>query len=87
LYGRQSQKGIVELRHQDWSLQLDTDEARQVALQILECAEAADQDGFLMSFTIEALNLTEAQGADLLTAYRKWRIAQLAKRLAKEANT
>lgn len=50
LFGAASRKGLVEPRDQDWSLWLDTEQARKIARDILEAAEATDHGHFMRDF-------------------------------------
>lgn len=50
---------------------MSPDEARQLALSILQSAEAAEQDAFMMHFLSENIGVDKA--AVVLTEFRKWR--------------
>lgn len=53
--------------------QLDTAGARQFSGQVLEAAEAADTDAFLMSFFTKAVGTDDQRAAIMLIAFREWR--------------
>lgn len=50
-------------------------EARQHAYQVLEAAEAAEVDAFLLSFFRDKFKLDVARAAVILKEYRAWRDA------------
>lgn len=53
-------------------LQMGPDEARSIAAQLLECAEAAEQDAFLVAMATRELGGPQAAAA-LLAQWRRWR--------------
>lgn len=55
------------------TLQVTSDQARDLAFQILEAADAADSDGFLVEFMQQAGQLSENEAGRLLTEFRQWR--------------
>lgn len=55
------------------ALQMSTQEARAFALNILESAEAAEQDAFMMAFATKEIGLNDAGGARLLNMLREYR--------------
>jgi hypothetical protein len=67
---------FVQLHHGDWSIQCSPDEARQLAQSIIEAAEAAEQDGFLMEWAKESIGADDGVATMLLTEYRQWREAR-----------
>lgn len=58
------------------AVQLVSDQARQIAFQILEAAEAAEQDGFLVSFATQRIGVPIEQAGALLVEFRAWREAR-----------
>jgi hypothetical protein len=54
-------------------LQMRTAEARSHALQVLECADAAESDAFVIEYLQAKVNLTEEAAAVVLGDFRKWR--------------
>jgi hypothetical protein len=60
--------GRPELRYQ-----ISPEEARRVALILLECAEAADQDANLVRFLTGTVGVDLAQAAQVLQEFRQLR--------------
>jgi hypothetical protein len=56
---------------QQW--QMTPDEARTWAQVIVEAAEAADQDAFLMDWLVTKLDVERGQAAQILVEYREFR--------------
>lgn len=78
IFGYKTRKPLVDLRYKDWALQVDTHTAREIALHILEAAEAADQDAFIFEFGAEVAGdgdggNNERAGSTLLHEFREWR--------------
>ncbi|HEY8597358.1 MAG TPA: hypothetical protein VIL85_02940 [Thermomicrobiales bacterium] len=72
-YGYNTKRPFVNLLIGDRKpIQLSPDEARSVALQLIEAAETAEQDAFLVEWGTEALG-DERTAAALLMQFRKWR--------------
>ena len=59
LYGKETKKGIVELRIGDSNVQCSPEEAREFALNIMTAAEAAETDEFLMHFMREIIKISD----------------------------
>lgn len=55
------------------AVQLVSDQARQIAHHILEAAESADQDGFILNFATQAIGAPVEEAARLLDLFRSWR--------------
>ena len=55
------------------AVQLVTDQARDIAQQILEAAEAAESDGFLIEFAAARIGVPLEQAGQLLQEFRAWR--------------
>ena len=53
--------------------QMTPDEVRTFALSLLQSAEAAEQDAFLMDFATKKLGVDDAGGAQLVNEFREWR--------------
>jgi hypothetical protein len=53
--------------------QMTPDEARQFALSILQAAEAAEQDAFIMDFATKKMGLDDGHGAALVNEFRVYR--------------
>ena len=72
LYGASSRLPLVSLAIQDTVTQMSPAKAREVALMLLECAEASEVDAFLWEFTAKELQ-DKAAGFFMVQQYRKWR--------------
>lgn len=55
------------------TIQIGTTQARALAFQILEAADAAESDGFLVEFLQHAAQLGPEQLGALLSEFRQWR--------------
>lgn len=64
--------------------QQSVSQAREHALAILEAAEAAEQDAFLVHWVKDHLSAGEAAAAGLLQEFREWRREQTDKRSGQE---
>lgn len=64
---------MVEADVLDRPLQLSPAEARSLAANLFQAAEAAECDGFLFEFANTQLGQDDATSAQLLVAYRDWR--------------
>lgn len=75
IYGMRKRKPLV--RFQESSLRVDVlmtpTEARALALNLLEGAEAADQEGNVIRFLREKLEATDEQIAQIVTDFRGMR--------------
>jgi hypothetical protein len=78
-YGRNTRQPFVEIKDDRLKapLQLAPNEARDLALNLLQAAEAAEQDAFIFEFHSGFVDGTEAEkkniGANMLVQFRKWR--------------
>ena len=73
-YGANTRSPFIEV-HTDKlkeKLQLAPNEARDLAMNLLQAAEAAEQDAFLFEFTEEALE-NENAAASMVGKFREWR--------------
>jgi len=73
-YGGNTRQPFVQI-HTDKlkePLQLSPEEARDLALNLLEAAEASEQDAFIFEFHSQ-LTDDERVGANILIEFRKWR--------------
>ena len=74
MYGAHSKQPLVVLTMPGGeSLQMPPDKARKVAQDLITCAEAAEQDGFLVEWSQAELDCSPQQAVSLLNEYRKWR--------------
>lgn len=80
IYGLKSRLPIVSLAIQDTVTQMSPKKAREVALMLLECAEAAEVDAFIYEFTTKNLGAEETAGLSMINEFRKWREAHDADR-------
>ena len=72
-YGANSRQPFVTVHWKDVVVQLSPDDARRFAISIVEAAEAAEQDAFLVEFTKESVGFDDAAAIALLSEYRTWR--------------
>lgn len=73
MYGARTQQPIVTLVVGDTMHQFTPDKAREIAGMLVECAEAAEQDGFLVEWGADAMGLSPEQAARLVTEFREYR--------------
>lgn len=76
LYGRETRQPIVQLTHGEWMMQVTPEEARRIARMLMESAEAAEQDGFLVEFMMKKVGVEEVKAVLVLHEYRQWRDAR-----------
>lgn len=55
------------------TIQIGTQQARALALQILEAADAAESDGYLVFWLRDKADLNDAQCGAMLKQFRDWR--------------
>ena len=79
-YGHRTQKPFVAVTVQskEFFVQMSPDDARALAHNLLECAEAADSDAFLMSFMKRKIGIDQKSLAGILLQFRNWRDKQRA---------
>lgn len=73
LVGLMTQKALVQINIGETKVQISPEEARDVALNILACACAAEADLFLMTFATTRIGIAVNRSAQLLNEFRKWR--------------
>lgn len=73
VYGYETQKPYVNLEVSISPMQLSPAKARECALMLLECADAAESDAALITFARTALNLDDRTAAALLAQFRAMR--------------
>jgi hypothetical protein len=76
MYGYHTQQPLVTLVVGERMTQMPPAKAREIALLLLECAEAAEHDGFLVRFFRDRAGFDEAQIGQILNEYRKSRKAR-----------
>jgi hypothetical protein len=69
-YGQNSGKGFVAIQVPEQQMQIDPDTARNLALNLLGAAEAADQEAMLIQFLIGQVGMSLADVGPLLAALR-----------------
>lgn len=78
-FGHNTQQPYVQVLIQaaDWMTQMPPSAAREVALNLLLCADAAESDGFLVTFLRERIGVEDMRAvASLLVEFRAYRDAQ-----------
>ena len=63
----------IEMEELDRPKQMSPNEARALALNLLECADAAESDGFLVGFFRDELKQDRQGIAVILNDFRKYR--------------
>jgi len=79
LFGLRTRQPLVRLEDGQYQIQMPPDEARRIAIMLLECAAAAEHDAFMFRFTAEKIvpaHESDEQrmgaGATILNEYRRW---------------
>ena len=74
IYGANTRKGLVKLNVKESEIVISPDEARAFAMSIMECAEAAETDEFLMTWLSNVVGAQDDQkNVLLLREFRQWR--------------
>lgn len=73
-YGQNTRRPFVEFRGPSEST-MSPKEARDLAMNLIQAAEAAESDGFLVEFVLEQIGGEMEQAAGLLQMFREWREA------------
>lgn len=75
VYGSETRLPLVQLSFGETFLQISPAEARELAGNIFQAAEAAEQEGFLVTFMnrISGGTLTQAQMGGILMEFRGFR--------------
>ncbi len=55
------------------TIQMQSDQARQIAFRILEAADAAESDGFIVEWLAGTADMSDSQVGALLSEFRDWR--------------
>ena len=77
LVSRTTHEGVVEFNWGDKRAQLTCQEAREHALGVLECAEAAETDAYMVHFLIDELVMDMEKAAGIMRSFRNFREARL----------
>lgn len=81
LVSARNQEGRVQVEGPNCKLQLSTDSARDLALNILQAATYAEADAFLFHWLRTAIGADAAAGYGLLSEFRQYREARTARPL------
>lgn len=72
-YGYNNKEPFVQMQCPDPVVQMSPENARDLALNLLQAAEAANSDAFLLEFMTRAVEVSEAEAGVWLIEFRKWR--------------
>jgi hypothetical protein len=72
-YGANSKEPYVEVQAPQLRVQMSPENARDLAMNLLQAAEAAYSDAFLVEFLIDATGASIPEAAALLGEFRAWR--------------
>lgn len=72
-FGIMSKKPFVEYHDGGYRRQLSPQDARKIANDLIECAEAAEQDAFIVNFAMKELELEEQKAYQLVLMFRAWK--------------
>ena len=78
-FGHNTQQPYVQIVIQsaDWMTQMSPADAREVGMNLLAAAEAAEGDGFLVNFLRKTVGMADMRAvATLLLEFRQYRDAQ-----------
>lgn len=85
-YGANTRRPFIQIHLPEREpLQLEIDDARIVGQMIIEACESAEQDGFLVEWTMKEFNISIEQASGILHHYREWRDRRRAKQRTKSA--
>lgn len=74
LYGYKSGSPLVSVAMPGGEfVQLSPENARNLARDLFECAEAAEQDAFMFSWVQEQIKVSPDKAAIVLNDFREWR--------------
>jgi hypothetical protein len=76
IYGYASKKPYVNVEVSVSPMQMSPGKAREVALMLLEAADAAESDAVMIGYARDVLGLGEAESAKLLNQLRQYRDKQ-----------
>ncbi len=74
-FGHRTQAPFVQVLVEaaDFMAQMSPGEARGLALNLLQCADAAESDAFLIGFLRAKVGVEDEAVAGVLADFRKWR--------------
>lgn len=79
MYGINTKQPLVKLTIGELLLQISPDHARDLAISLIDAAEAAEHDAWLFEFTKEQ-GATDGQAAGMVVNYRKFRAGDMFKK-------
>lgn len=79
IYGHHTRQGIVELSVGEHKTQILPEKAREIAHMLIDAAEAAETDEFLMDTFIGVVGLDDRSAAQMLNQFRQARAVRQAK--------
>src|SRR5687768_17608912 len=80
LVSHRTGEGVVEFTWGEKRAQLTCEEARRHALGVLECAEAAETDAFIVEFFHQELGMERDKAIQILGSFRSYREKRLAEK-------
>jgi hypothetical protein len=80
LVSSRTREGVVEFTWGEKRAQLSVQEARDHALVVLECAEAAETDAFLVHFLENELKMDFDRAVGIMRSFRSFREQRLKER-------
>lgn len=75
-YGLHTRQPFVSMHDGDWVRQVSPEEARQIARNLMEAAEAAEVDDFLITWAQQSMDVPLDSAVNLLAMYREHRDAR-----------
>jgi hypothetical protein len=82
LVSSRTKEGVVELNWGDKKAQFSPEEARKHALKILECADAAETDAFIVDFFVKRLGQKFEQSLRILQDFRAFREERMQEKMS-----
>lgn len=73
MFGHATRWPLVSVKLRDVSVQVTPLKAREMAMMLLEAAEAAEGDGFVVTFFEEQIGVDEEIAAQAMLAFRRFR--------------
>lgn len=77
IYGYATQKPYVNVEVSISPMQCSPAKAREMALLLLECADASESDSVLIGYAKDVLDLDDRGAAQLLQQFRRYRAKQI----------
>ncbi len=73
LVSQRTRESVVEFQWGENKAQLSVEEARRYAFSVIECAEAAETDAFIVKFFMEELKMEQGKALQALVTFRSFR--------------